>query len=183
MIVVDNEDRENEGDLIIAAQDLTPEKAAFMVRYTSGVICAPATPEILDRLQIPLMVTNNTDSLRTAYTVSVDAIKGTTTGISASDRSITIQALAAAQSTASDFSRPGHVFPLRALEGGVLSRLGHTEASIDLCRLAGKSLVAAISEIVLDNGEMARRDDLKLFGKRFGLKVITISDLVAYVKR
>ncbi|KAH6586899.1 hypothetical protein BASA50_000263 [Batrachochytrium salamandrivorans] len=177
LVVVDNEDRENEGDLIIAAEDFTPEKAAFMIRYTSGLICAPASGDILDRLELPLMVANNTESLKTAYTVSTDVISGTTTGISAADRSLTIRRMANLNSIPSEFSRPGHVFPLRAVPGGVLKRVGHTEAAVDLCRLAQKQPVAAICEIVLDDGRMARRDDLRVFASRFSLKMITIATL------
>jgi 3,4-dihydroxy-2-butanone 4-phosphate synthase len=146
----------------------------------SGVICAPGTEEKFARLQIPMMVEQNEDSLKTAYTVSIDAREGTTTGISAADRSKTIQCLATDTCVVSDFNRPGHVFPLRAVDGGVLSRVGHTEAAIDLCKLAGKAPVAAISEIVLDDGRMARRDDLQAFAHKFGLKMITIADLVKY---
>ncbi|KAL2916196.1 hypothetical protein HK105_204287 [Polyrhizophydium stewartii] len=180
LVVVDNEDRENEGDLIIAGEDFTPEKAAFMIRYTSGLICAPATGEILDALELPLMVPNNTDSLKTAYTITIDVKKGTTTGISAADRSATVKALARADSAPADFTRPGHVLPLRAVEGGVLKRVGHTEAAVDLCRLSGKRPVSAICEIVLDDGRMARRDDLRIFANKFNLKMITIHDLVQY---
>jgi 3,4-dihydroxy-2-butanone 4-phosphate synthase len=144
------------------------------------VICAPAPGDLFDRLQIPMMVEKNEDSLKTAYTVSIDAAKNTTTGISAKDRSTTIQLLAVPDCKPSDFNRPGHVFPLRAVEGGVLNRVGHTEASVDLCRLSGLQQVAAISEICLDNGDMARRDDLIKFCKQWKLKLITISDLVQY---
>ncbi|KAJ3041627.1 hypothetical protein HDV00_008904 [Rhizophlyctis rosea] len=180
VIVVDNEDRENEGDLVIAAEDLTPEKAGFMVRYTSGIICVPMLGERLDELELPLMVQNNTESLRTAYTISVDAKYGTTTGISAHDRSLTIKALSSPLSTPSSFTRPGHVFPLRYAPGGVLTRAGHTEASVDLCRLAGKREVAAICEIVRDDGDVMRRGELRVWGRRWGLKIVTISDLVKY---
>eukprot|EP00842_Homolaphlyctis_polyrhiza_P000900 jgi/Hompol1/1810/HPOL_001617-RA len=180
LVVLDSEDRENEGDLIIAAEDFTPEKAAFMIRYTSGLICAPATGDILDRLELPLMVKNNTESLKTAYTISLDKKQGTTTGISASDRSATVMHMANPTSTAAEFSRPGHIFPLRSVPGGVLQRVGHTEAATDLCILSGKKPVAAICEIVLDNGKMARRDDLRAFSDRFGFKMITIDDLVKY---
>ncbi|OAJ41223.1 3,4-dihydroxy-2-butanone-4-phosphate synthase [Batrachochytrium dendrobatidis JEL423] len=180
LVVVDNEDRENEGDLIIAGEDFTPEKAAFMIRYTSGLICAPATGEVLDRLKLPLMVENNNESLRTAYTVSTDALHGVTTGISAADRSLTIQNMANPSASPFEFSRPGHVFPLRAVPEGVLKRVGHTEAAVDLCRLTKKRPVAAICEIVLDDGKMARRDDLRVFASRFSLKMITIKDLVEY---
>ncbi|KAJ3181085.1 hypothetical protein HDU85_003790 [Gaertneriomyces sp. JEL0708] len=180
LIVVDNEDRENEGDLIIAGEDLTPEKAAFMIRYTSGMICVTVDPARLDELQLPQMVQNNTESLRTAYTVSTDYKHGSTTGISAADRSRTIRALADPTAKADDFVRPGHVFPLRPVLGGTLRRVGHTEAGLDFAKLAGKRPVTAICEIVLDHGPMARRDDLKLLAKRWGVRLVTISDLVKY---
>ncbi|KAI9102805.1 3,4-dihydroxy-2-butanone 4-phosphate synthase [Phlyctochytrium arcticum] len=180
LVVVDDEDRENEGDLIIAAEDLTFEKTAFMVRYTSGLICVSMDAERLDRLELPLMVERNTESLRTAYTISVDLAEGTTTGISAADRSKTVQALANPNSKPQDFNRPGHVFPLRAVPGGTLKRIGHTEAAQDLTKLAGKQTVAAICEVVLDDGRMARRDDLKEFAVKWGLKMISIADLVRY---
>ncbi|KAI9337548.1 3,4-dihydroxy-2-butanone 4-phosphate synthase-domain-containing protein [Obelidium mucronatum] len=180
VIVVDNEDRENEGDFIIAAEDCTPEKMAFMIRYSSGVICVPMKGDRLDALKLPLMVENNEDSLKTAYTISVDYKHGTTTGISSHDRSKTLIQLANPNSKPEDFSRPGHIFPLRAHENGVLSRVGHTEASIDLCVLAGKQPCAGISEIVLDEGGMARRDDLLEMGKKWGLCVVTIDALVKY---
>ncbi|KAJ3140880.1 hypothetical protein HK100_008580 [Physocladia obscura] len=180
VIVVDNEDRENEGDFIIAAEDATPEKIAFIIRYSGGVICVPMKGDRLDALKIPLMVEKNEDSLKTAYTVSVDYKHGTTTGISSFDRSKTLLALADPGTTATDFQRPGHVFPLRANDGGVLARVGHTEASIDLCVLAGKRPCAGISEVVLDNGGMARRDDLLEMGKRWNMCVVTIDALVRY---
>ncbi|KAJ3129123.1 hypothetical protein HK098_002364 [Nowakowskiella sp. JEL0407] len=180
VIVVDNEDRENEGDLVLAAEDMTPEKMAFMIRYTSGVICVPAEGDRLDELELPLMVERNTESLRTAYTITVDYSIGTTTGISAYDRSLTVRKLADPKSTPNQFTRPGHVFPLRYAPGGVLKRVGHTEASVDFCKLAGKQPVAAISEIVLDDGRMARRDDLRVLAKRWGMKIVKISDLVKY---
>ncbi|CAG8811053.1 29216_t:CDS:2, partial [Racocetra persica] len=159
VLVVDNEDRENEGDLIIAAEKVTTEKMAFMVRYTSGLICVPTTPERLDQLQLPLMVPNNTEKMKTAYTISVDYKYNTTTGISAHDRALTARSLANPTITASDFNRPGHVFPLRYREGGVLKRIGHTEASVDLCKLSGLQPVGVICELVRDDGQMARRDD------------------------
>ena len=181
IIAVDNEDRENEGDLIIAGEDLTPEKMAFMVRYTSGVICAPCSSQLLKLLEIPMMVAENEDAYKTAYTVSVDCVD-TTTGISAADRARTIRALANPSSTSKTFNRPGHVFPLRGVEGGVLQRVGHTEASLDFCRLAGKQSVAAISEIVRDDGtgEMARRDYLREFARVHGLALVTISALAVF---
>jgi 3,4-dihydroxy-2-butanone 4-phosphate synthase len=160
---------------------MTPEKAAFMIRYTSGVICVPATQERLDELDLPLMVERNTDSMKTAYTITVDH-KSTSTGISAADRSRTIQALANPNSKAGDFNRPGHVFPLRYNSGGVLARPGHTEAGVDFCKLAGKQPVAAISEVTLDNGVMARRQDLIPFAKKWGLKLVTIKDLISYIQ-
>ncbi|TPX35697.1 3,4-dihydroxy-2-butanone-4-phosphate synthase [Synchytrium microbalum] len=180
IIAVDNEDRENEGDLIIAAEAMTTEKMAFMIRYSGGVVCVPAPGEILDRLNLPIMVKYNEEALRTAYTITCDATANTTTGISAADRATTCRALAHPTTTATDFRRPGHVFPLRYHEGGVLQRVGHTEASVDLCKLAGLAPVSAISELVLDDGRMMRRDDIRVFAKEWGIKVITISDLVKY---
>jgi 3,4-dihydroxy-2-butanone 4-phosphate synthase len=147
----------------------------------SGVLCVPMTGEILDKLKIPQMVENNTDSLKTAYTVTVDHVL-TSTGISAKDRCLTITALADPSSTFKDFNRPGHIFPLRYREGGVLKRMGHTEASIDLLKLAGKKPVSVISEITLDNGTMARRNDLIPWAKQWNLSVITISDLITFIK-
>ncbi len=182
LIVVDNEDRENEGDLIIAAQDVDKDKIAFMVRYTSGVICVPASAERLAQLDLPLMVDQNTESLKTAYTITCDYKHGTTTGISAHDRALTIKSLADPSITdPSDFNRPGHIFPLKAVKGGVLQRQGHTEASIDLCRLTGKFPCAAISEVVLDNGEMARRDDLFIMAKEWNIKMISIEQIKQYI--
>ncbi|TPX57416.1 3,4-dihydroxy-2-butanone-4-phosphate synthase [Powellomyces hirtus] len=180
LVVVDNEDRENEGDLIIAGEDMTAAKAAFMIRYTSGLICVTVAQERLDSLQLPLMVAANTESMRTAYTISVDYKHGTTTGISAADRSATVRALADYSKTAEDFNRPGHVFPLRPVKGGSLKRVGHTEAALDFAKLAGKAPVAAICEVVMDDGRMARRDDLKVFAKQWGLRMVTINDLVKH---
>ncbi|KAJ3205065.1 hypothetical protein HDU67_009113 [Dinochytrium kinnereticum] len=180
IIAVDNEDRENEGDLIIAAEHATPEKMAFLIRFSSGVICVAMSGERLDALELPLMVQNNTDTYRTAYTITVDLKNGTSTGISSADRARTIAALADPSSVATDFSRPGHVFPLRAKEGGVLKRVGHTEASVDLCKLAGLQPAAAICEVVLDEGGMARRDELKLMARKWGVKMVTIADIVKY---
>ncbi|CAG8691685.1 11129_t:CDS:2, partial [Dentiscutata heterogama] len=176
VLVVDNEDRENEGDLIIAAEKVTTEKMAFMVRYTSGLICVPTTPERLDQLKLPLMVPNNTEKMKTAYTISVDYKYNTTTGISAHDRALTARSLAnPAITDPNDFNRPGHVFPLRYREGGVLKRIGHTEASI-----AGLQPVGIICELVRDDGQMARRDDCRAFADEHNLKLITIADLVQY---
>jgi 3,4-dihydroxy 2-butanone 4-phosphate synthase len=193
IVVLDDESRENEGDLIIAAQDITAAQMAFMIRYTSGIICTPLTGEIADKLELPQMVSDNEDPNRTAYTISVDAVAelGVTTGISASDRSLTCRTLAAKQPTKDTLRRPGHVFPLRARQGGVLERTGHTEAAVDFCRLAGKREVGVICEMVIDGDEvggkaereghgMMRRDECLDFGRRWGLRVVTIEDLVAY---
>jgi 3,4-dihydroxy 2-butanone 4-phosphate synthase/GTP cyclohydrolase II len=180
VIVVDDEDRENEGDLIVAAEKITPEAMGFMVRHTSGVICMPMTGDRLDRLQLPLMVSNNTESQRTAFTVSVDAREGTTTGISAVDRATTVQTLISAEATADDFVRPGHIFPLRYRDGGVLKRAGHTEASVDLARLAGLEPAGVLAEVVNDDGTMARLPQLQAFADEHGLQLITIADLIRY---
>ena len=183
VVVVDDEDRENEGDLILAAEHATPERLAFMVRHSSGVICAGLPGERLDRLNLPLMVARNTDSMSTAYTVTVDYRHGTSTGISASDRAATLRALVDPQVASGDFNRPGHVFPLRAVPGGVLARAGHTEAAVDLTRLAGLRPGGALVEIVNDDGTMARRPELERFARRHGLPLITIKDLIAYRRR
>ncbi|CAJ0745471.1 15891_t:CDS:10, partial [Entrophospora sp. SA101] len=183
VLVVDNEERENEGDLIIAAEKVTAEKMAFMIKYTSGLICVPTSPERLDQLEIPLMVpNNNTEKLKTAYTISVDYKHNTTTGISAHDRALTARCLANPVITnPNDFNRPGHIFPLRYTPGGVLKRIGHTEASIDLCKLARLQPVGVICELVKDDGSMARRDDCRLFADEHDLKLITIDDLIKYL--
>lgn len=180
VLVVDNEDRENEGDLIIAAEKVTAEQIAFMVRYTSGLICLPTTGQVLDALELPLMVLDNTDTHHTAFTVSIDYAKGTTTGISAADRARTIRAVVEPGAKASDFSRPGHIFPLRYQEGGVLVRPGHTEAAVDLATLAGLSPAGALCEIVNDDGTMARGDALESFAALHDIVMISIDDLVAY---
>ena len=180
VVVVDDEDRENEGDLIMAAEHATPEAMAFFVRYTSGVICAPLMGERLDELALPLMVTVNTESMRTAYTVTVDAAEGTTTGISAADRSRTLNLLANPKSSANDFNRPGHVLPLRYRPGGVLKRAGHTEAAVDLARLAGCHPAGVLCEVVNDDGTMARVPDLIEFCEQHGLLLISIADLIRY---
>jgi 3,4-dihydroxy 2-butanone 4-phosphate synthase/GTP cyclohydrolase II len=180
VVVVDDADRENEGDLIMAAEKVTPEAIAFIVRHTSGVICVPVVGDRLDELQIPLMVAANTDHQRTAFTVSVDARRGVTTGISASDRATTILAIVGADTTPDDLSRPGHVFPLRYREGGVLKRAGHTEASVDLARLAGLYPAGVLCETVNEDGTMARLPDLVTFAAEHGLKIISIADLIAY---
>jgi len=183
VVVVDDEDRENEGDLILAAEHATPERLAFMVRYSSGVICAGLPGDRLDQLDLPLMVSRNTDSMSTAYTVTVDYRHGTSTGISASDRAATLRALVDPRAAKGDFNRPGHVFPLRAAPGGVLARAGHTEAAVDLTRLAGLRPGGALVEIVNDDGTMARRPELERFAREHGLPLITIKDLIAYRRR
>lgn len=181
IVVVDDEDRENEGDLIMTAEAATPENITFFVRHTSGVICTPLTGERLDELEIPLMVRdNNTEAQRTAFTYSVDYIHGTTTGISAADRSATIQALIDPATRPEDLARPGHIFPLRYAEGGVLKRAGHTEAAVDLARLAGLTPAGVLCEIVNDDGTMARVPDLIKFCEEHGLLMVTIAQLIKY---
>jgi 3,4-dihydroxy 2-butanone 4-phosphate synthase/GTP cyclohydrolase II len=180
VIMVDDEDRENEGDLVMAAQFATAEKIAFIVRHTSGVIVAPLTGERCDDLRLPLMVDNNTESHRTAFTISVDLLEGTTTGISAADRAATLRALADPKITHGAFARPGHIFPLRAREGGVLKRAGHTEASVDLARLAGCEPAGIICEIQNDDGTMSRLPELKKFAKQHGLLISSIARLIEY---
>lgn len=181
VILMDDEDRENEGDLIMAAEKVTPEAIAFFVRYTSGIICEPMTGERLEELRLPQMVSENTESHRTAFTVSVDYKHGTSTGISAQDRARTIRALADPAAKPGDFSRPGHIFPLRCVEGGVLWRAGHTEASVDLVRLSGlKSDAAVICEVVNDDGSMKRGAELEAFAREHQLKIGTIAELISY---
>lgn len=182
VVVLDDEDRENEGDLICAADRVTPETMAFIVRHTSGVVCVGMEGGDLDRLRIPLMVSSaeNEEAMYTAFTVTVDLRHGTSTGISAADRAATLRALADPAAQPQDFKRPGHIFPLRAREGGVLRRPGHTEASVDLCRLAGCRPAGVLCEIVNDDGSMARTPELLAFAQQHGLKVITIADLVRY---
>jgi 3,4-dihydroxy 2-butanone 4-phosphate synthase / GTP cyclohydrolase II len=180
VVIMDDEDRENEGDLIMAAERATPEAVAFMIRYTSGIICVPMEEAGLVRLDLPQMVLANSESHRTAFTVSVDLKAGTTTGVSSADRAATIRALADPNSAAADFARPGHIFPLRSRKGGVLVRAGHTEASVDLCRLAGLKPVGVLCEVMNDDGTMARRPQLEVFAKRHNLKIGTISDLIRY---
>jgi 3,4-dihydroxy 2-butanone 4-phosphate synthase / GTP cyclohydrolase II len=183
VIVVDDADRENEGDLIVAAEKVTPETIAFMVRYTSGVICMPVLGERLDELRIPLMVEANTDHQGTAFTVSVDARRGVTTGISAADRAMTIRTLIDPATLPEDVLRPGHIFPLRYREGGVLRRAGHTEAAVDLARLAGLYPAGVLCETVNDDGTMARLPDLARFAKDHNLRLISIADLIEYRRR
>ena len=180
LIVVDDADRENEGDLIIAAEHATPVRLGFMVRHTSGLICLPMLGERLDQLQIPMMVMNNTDARHTAFTVSVDYGPGTTTGISAADRTATILAMIDNTSEPGQFTRPGHVFPLRYQPGGVLRRAGHTEAAVDLAVLGDLYPAGVLAEIVTDDGEIARLADLERFAKEHDLLMISIADLIAY---
>jgi 3,4-dihydroxy 2-butanone 4-phosphate synthase/GTP cyclohydrolase II len=185
VVVVDDEDRENEGDLIFAAEKATPELVAFMVRYTSGYICVPLTEVDCDRLDLPPMYHTNQDKRGTAYTVSVDAREGVSTGISAADRAHTTRLLADPTATAGDFARPGHIVPLRAKEGGVLRRPGHTEAAVDLARMAGLRPAGVLCEIVSqrDPGDMARLEELVGFAQEHGLTLISIADLIAYRRR
>jgi 3,4-dihydroxy 2-butanone 4-phosphate synthase/GTP cyclohydrolase II len=180
VIVVDSVDRENEGDLIIAAEKMTPEAMAFMIRHTSGVICMPVEGSRLDELRIPLMVAENTESQRTAFTVSVDAKRGTTTGISAGDRCATVHAILDERTRPEDLARPGHIFPLRYRDGGVLTRAGHTEASVDLARMARLRPAGVLAEVVNDDGSMARLPQLEAFAAEHDLQVISIADLVRY---
>jgi 3,4-dihydroxy 2-butanone 4-phosphate synthase/GTP cyclohydrolase II len=180
IVVVDDEDRENEGDLTLAAEHVTPEAIAFMATYGRGLICTALEGQLLDRLHIPLMVKDNTSPFETAFTVSVEAREGTSTGISAQDRARTIQALVAPHAKPSDFVKPGHVFPLRAKPGGVLARTGQTEASVDLARLAGLHPSGVICEIMKDDGTMARVPDLIGFCEQHDLPMVTVEALVAY---
>ena len=180
VVVVDDADRENEGDLIMAAEKVTPETMAFMIRHTSGVICMPMLGERLDDLRLPLMVAHNTEVQRTAFTISVDAVHGTTTGISAADRATTVRALIDADTRPEDLARPGHIFPLRYREGGVLKRAGHTEAAVDLARLAGLSAAGVLAEVVNDDGTMQRLPQLEQFAAEHGLQLISIADLIRY---
>lgn len=183
VIIVDDENRENEGDIIFAASKATPELLAFTIRYTSGVICVPMDGADLDRLQIPLMTAQNTERMRTAYTISVDARHGVSTGISAADRAHTIRTLSDPASEPDDLVRPGHIFPLRYREGGVLRRRGHTEAAVDLARLAGLAPAGVLAEVVNDDGTMARLPELQVFAKEHGLKLISIEQLAEYRRR
>jgi 3,4-dihydroxy 2-butanone 4-phosphate synthase/GTP cyclohydrolase II len=181
IIVVDDEDRENEGDLIMAAEAITAEKVNFMETHARGLLCAPITGERCDELNLPMMVTNNTSVHATPFTVSIDLLTNDcTTGISAHDRAETIKALADKNTRAEDFGRPGHVFPLRANDKGVLRRIGHTEAAVDLARLAGLYPAAVLIEIKKEDGEMSRLAELAEFAKRYDLKIISIADLVKY---
>ncbi|MCL0028583.1 bifunctional 3,4-dihydroxy-2-butanone-4-phosphate synthase/GTP cyclohydrolase II [Dehalococcoidia bacterium] len=180
VIIVDDEDRENEGDLAMAAQHVTPDAINFMAIFGRGLICVPMLPERLEQLRLPLMTNENTAQFGTAFTVSVDVIKGATTGISAHDRSTTINALLDPTTRPEDLGRPGHIFPLRYTDGGVLKRIGHTEASIDLARIAGLHPSAIICEIMADDGSMARMGHLEEFSHLHGIKIVTVSDIITY---
>ena len=182
VVVVDDEDRENEGDIIFAASKATPELMAFLVRYSSGLICAPVTGEILDRLAIPLMTPHNRDRLRTAYTVSIDARDGVTTGISAADRARTCRVLADSATEPFEITQPGHIVPLRAKPGGVLERPGHTEAAVDLARLAGLTPAGVIGEVMNDHGTLKRLPELREFADEHGLSLVSIEDLQTYLR-
>ena len=180
VIILDDEDRENEGDFIMAAEHATPEAVAFMIRYSSGILCVPMLNERLEDLDLPQMVPNNDEAYRTAFTVSVDYRNGTTTGVSASDRSTTIRALADPASKPAEYARPGHIFPLRARKGGVLVRAGHTEAAVDLCQLAGLKAAGVLCELMNDDGTMSRRAEIEVFARQHNLKIGTIADLIRY---
>lgn len=180
VIVVDDEDRENEGDLVMAAEAVTPEAINFMAKYARGLICMPMTGERLDQLRIPMQVTNNTSLFGTAFTVSVEARYGTTTGISAADRACTVRTLIDPKTKPEDIVMPGHMFPLRARDGGVLARTGQTEATVDLARMAGFRPAGVCCEIMNDDGTMARLPQLEKFAKKHGLKIISVADLITY---
>src|SRR5689334_15611612 len=180
VVLVDDEQRENEGDLILPAATITPEMVAFTIRYTGGVICLAMPNELADHLELPPMVEHNNAPRRTAYTVSIEAREGVTTGISAQDRATTIRATVKPGVTAADLVRPGHIFPLRAKDGGVLRRAGHTEAAVDLARLAGLQPAGVLCEILHDDGTMARLPELMEFSKKHGLRIGTIQELIAY---
>ncbi|KAI1453296.1 3,4-dihydroxy-2-butanone 4-phosphate synthase [Annulohypoxylon moriforme] len=195
IVVMDDEGRENEGDLIISAENITTEQMAFMIRHSSGYVCAPITPALTESLKLPQMVENSEDPRGTAYTITIDAADpAVTTGISAHDRALTVRHLANPNSTPASFRRPGHVLPLRARPGGVRVRPGHTEAGVDFCRLAGKPEVAVICELVEDGDEvsgrairegpgMMRGEGCIAFAKKWGIKVCTIADLVTYLEK
>ncbi len=180
VIVVDDANRENEGDITIAAEKVTPETVNFMLNHARGIICVAISSEISKELDLPPMVSNNTATFETPFTVSVDATDGITTGVSSTDRAVTIQAIASKDSTAESLARPGHVFPLRSHDGGVLVRAGHTEGAVDLAKLAGLRPATAICEIMNDNGNMAKLPELKEIAKKFNLKLCTIADIIKY---
>lgn len=180
VIVVDDEDRENEGDLIIAAEKITPEKVNFMLKHARGVLCAPITLSRCKELDLPHQVSDNTSALGTPFTITIDKLEGCTTGVSAADRAATIKALADPASTPQTFGRPGHINPLYAQDKGVLRRAGHTEAAVDLCKLAGLHPAGALMEIMSENGTMARMPELQTFAANYGLHIITIRDLISF---
>ncbi|BFU61065.1 MULTISPECIES: 3,4-dihydroxy-2-butanone-4-phosphate synthase [Rodentibacter] len=180
VLVLDDEDRENEGDLIFPAETITSEQMAKLIRYGSGIVCLCITDELCQQLDLPPMVENNSSVNKTAFTVTIEAAKGVSTGVSAADRVTTIQAAIADNAKPEDLHRPGHVFPLRATNGGVLARRGHTEASVDLARLAGFKPAGVICEITNDDGSMARAPEIIAFAQKFGYVVLTIEDLVEY---
>lgn len=183
VLVLDDENRENEGDLIFPAETITPEQMAKLIRYGSGIVCLCITDELCQQLELLPMVENNTSVNRTAFTVTIEAAEGVSTGVSAADRVTTIKAAVKDGAKANDLHRPGHVFPLRAVDGGVLKRRGHTEASVDLARLAGFKPAAVICEITNDDGTMARMPEIVQFGQQFGYPVLTIEDLVEFFQR
>ncbi|HEX9976768.1 MAG TPA: bifunctional 3,4-dihydroxy-2-butanone-4-phosphate synthase/GTP cyclohydrolase II [Dehalococcoidales bacterium] len=183
VIIVDDEDRENEGDLAIAAEKVTPEAVNFMTKYGRGLICMPVFAQRLDELRIPMMVSENTSRFSTAFTVSVEAKRGVTTGISAADRARTVKTIIDPNTKPEDLARPGHMFPLRAREGGVLVRAGQTEAIVDLCRLADLYPAGVICEIMNEDGTMARLPQLEVMGQKFSIKIISVADLIAYRRR
>lgn len=183
IVVVDDEDRENEGDIIVASEAVTSESIAFMMKYARGLICVAMEGQRLDALDIPLMVPQNTELHKTAFTVSVDYLPGTTTGISASDRAATVKALMDPAAQPAEFARPGHIFPLRAHPGGVRARPGHTEAAVELSRLAGMAPSGVICEVANNDGTMARLPDLLLFAEEHKMPLVTIQGLIAFVSR
>ena len=183
IIMVDDEDRENEGDLVIAAEKITPQRLNWMIKNARGILCVPVDGKRLDELRIPLMVENSNDRFKTPFTVSVDAKKETTTGVSVSDRIATIKRLIDKNAKPEDFAMPGHVFPLRAKENGVLERPGHTEATVDLMKLANLYPAAVIAEIMKDDGEMAKLEELMEFAEKHEIKIITIKDLISHRKK
>lgn len=183
VVVTDDDDRENEGDLVMAAAAMTPQKMAFIIRNTCGIVCAPVTPDLAHKLHLDPMVASNNAPLGTAFTITIDVKHGTTTGISAEDRTATVRALANDNIGADDFARPGHVFPLVAKKGGVLLRSGHTEAAVDLCRLADQPEVGVICELVNDDGTVKRGDQVKEFAHDHNLVLVSVADLIAYRQR
>ncbi len=182
IVIVDDENRENEGDLVVAAENVTPSKLNYILQWAKGLMCVPISGERLDELEIPLMVPDNSDKFNTPFTVSVDAKKNTTTGMSVNDRLETIKALLDRDSKPEDLARPGHMFPLRAAENGVLDREGHTEAAVDLCRLGGLYPAAVIAEVMNEDGTMAKLPDLEKFVLKHKLSIYTIKDLIKYRK-